>query len=150
MRAVLQRVRDAAVSSSGQTVAEIGPGLLILVGVGREDSSDDALWLARRTASLRLFDDSSGRMALSLEEGVGDALVVSQFTLLASTKKGARPSFHRAAPQERAEELYLLYAHSLSSLIARPIPTGIFGAMMQVSLTNDGPVTIWLDSRARE
>ncbi len=150
MRIVIQRVREAAVVIAGETVASIGPGLMILVGVETGDTEDDARWLAAKTAALRIFDDEAGVMNRSVVEAGGALLAVSQFTLTASTRKGNRPSYYRAAGHELAVPLYERYCDLLAESAARPVARGIFGADMQVSLINDGPVTILIDSRLRE
>ena len=129
---------------------EIGKGLLVLLGVEHEDTGDDVLWLAGKIAQMRIFSDAEGKMNLSVQDIGGGVLVVSQFTLHASTKKGNRPSFIRAARPEIAIPLYEAFIASLQSMLSQPIQCGIFGADMAVSLLNDGPVTIWLDSRAKE
>lgn len=150
MRAVVQRVSRAAVAVEGVSVAEIGPGLLVLLGVATDDSEEDVQWLATKIARMRIFADEAQAMNRSVVEAGGDALVVSQFTLQASTKKGNRPSFIAAARPEEAVPLYESFVERLSLEIGRPVPTGRFGADMQVSLVNDGPVTIVIDSKLRE
>ncbi len=150
MRVLLQRVCEASVSLGSQRHTAIGPGLLILHGVAAEDTPEDLAWLAGKVARLRLFEDEAGVMNRSLVETGGEALVVSQFTLLASTKKGNRPSWLGAARPEVAEPLYEAFARELAAQRGRPVATGVFGADMQVALVNDGPVTIWIDSRNRE
>jgi len=150
MRALIQRVRNASVTIGPDRSAEIGPGLLILLGVGEADDPGDVAWLAPKIARLRLFPDEAGVMNRSLPETGGEALVVSQFTLHASTRKGNRPSYIRAARPEAAIPLYEAFVAALETELGRPVPTGTFGAEMQVALVNDGPVTIWIDSRARE
>lgn len=150
MRAVVQRVSRAAVAVEGVSVAEIGPGLLVLLGVAADDSEEDVQWLATKIARMRIFADEAQAMNRSVVEAGGDALVVSQFTLQASTKKGNRPSFIAAARPEEAVPLYESFVERLSLEIGRPVPTGRFGADMQVSLVNDGPVTIVIDSKLRE
>lgn len=150
MRIVIQRVREAAVAISGETVASIGHGLMILVGVETGDTEDDARWLAAKTAALRIFDDEAGVMNRSVVEAGGALLAVSQFTLTASTRKGNRPSYYRAAGHELAVPLYERYCDLLAESAARPVARGVFGADMQVSLVNDGPVTIIIDSHLRE
>jgi len=150
MRAVVQRVREAAVSISGDVVGRIGPGLVVLVGVEEGDTGADADWLAAKIAQLRIFADDEGRMNRSIAEIGGEALVVSQFTLHASTKKGNRPSFVRAAKPEQAVPLYEHFLAVFEPLVGRPLARGVFAADMQVSLVNDGPVTIIIDSRQRE
>lgn len=129
---------------------EIGPGLVVLVGVAGDDTPDDAAWLAGKIAQQRIFADTQGRMTLSVVERGGGVLVVSQFTLLASTRKGTKPSWHRAAPPEIAVPLYEKFLRCMEECLGRPVATGKFGAMMEVALVNDGPVTLVLDSRLRE
>ncbi len=150
MRAVIQRVSEAAVTVSGQPVASIGRGFLILLGIEAVDDRVDIEWLAGKIANLRVLEDDEGKMNRSLPEIGGGAIVVSQFTLHASTKKGNRPSFLRAAPPDQAEPLYEAFCAALESGLGIPVGRGIFGADMKVSLVNDGPVTIVIDSRARE
>lgn len=150
MRLVIQRVREASVTVDQKEISHIGKGLMILVGVENGDTDKDAEWLAAKTAGLRIFNDGDGVMNLSLSSIDGDALAVSQFTLTASTKKGNRPSYVRAAPHELAIPMYEKYCELLSNLLGKPIKKGIFGADMQVSLVNDGPVTIIIDSRNKE
>ena len=150
MRLVIQRVREAAVDIAGKRVAEIGPGLMVLVGVENGDTEEDARWLAAKTAALRIFDDASGVMNRSVVEAGGGLLAVSQFTLTASTRKGNRPSYIRAAGHELAIPLYERYCELLAEAAGRPVARGVFGADMQVSLINDGPVTIIIDSHLKE
>ncbi|MBC2838955.1 D-aminoacyl-tRNA deacylase [Robiginitalea sp. SC105] len=150
MRAVVQRVREARVSVEGAVVSEIGEGLLVLLGVETGDTRDEMEWLCRKIANLRIFPDSEGQMNRSLLETGGRAIVVSQFTLLAATKKGNRPSYIRAAPPEEAIPLYEAFVALLQELLGLEVGTGEFGADMQVALVNDGPVTICIDSRRRE
>lgn len=150
MRSVLQRVSKARVSVGGSTVGEIGTGLLVLLGVGHDDTDEDARWLAEKIAALRIFEDAEGRMNRSVVDAGGGILVVSQFTLLASTRKGTRPSFNDAAPPEVAVPLYEAFVRHASHALGRPVATGRFGAMMQVELVNDGPVTLVIDSKRRE
>lgn len=147
MRALIQRVTHANVTIEGERVAEIGQGLLVFVGVATDDSPSDVDYLVRKISQLRIFDDEAGVMNLDVRQVGGDVLVVSQFTLQASTRKGNRPSYIGAAGEAVAVPLYELFKTKLSEAIARPIPCGRFGADMQVELVNDGPVTIWLDSR---
>ncbi|MBM3395230.1 MAG: D-tyrosyl-tRNA(Tyr) deacylase [Betaproteobacteria bacterium] len=149
MRLLLQRVTEASVKVDGQVVGRIGAGLLILVGVQASDTEEDILWLARKSANLRIFNDANGVMNLSVKDINGEVLTVSQFTLYASTQKGNRPSYSDAAPPPVAEPLYVRFVRSLESELGRPVETGRFGADMKVSLVNDGPVTLWLDSRKR-
>jgi len=150
MRMLLQRVSNATVTVDRTVVSEIGSGFLILLGIGAGDDEGDIAWLCGKIARMRVFPDEEGKMNHSLLDTGGAALVVSQFTLHASTKKGNRPSFLNSAPPELAEPLYETFCAALSDEIRKPVARGIFGADMQVSLTNDGPVTLWLDSRARE
>ncbi len=145
MRAVLQRVRRAAVRVEGATVGEIGPGLLILLGVGRDDTPETARALAEKAANLRLFDDAEGRMNRSLLETGGASLCVSQFTLYGDCRKGRRPSFDQAAAPEEARLLYETFVESMRALDVH-VETGQFQARMDVELVNDGPVTLLLDS----
>jgi len=150
MRALVQRVREASVAVDGRTVAAIGPGLLVLCGVAPADTDSDRDWLARKIVSLRVFDDDSGVMNRSIVDADGEILAVSQFTLYAATRKGARPSYSAAAPPEIAEPMFLGFVQALERELGKPVPAGVFGAHMQVSLVNDGPVTIWIDTVARE
>ena len=150
MRAVIQRVSSASVTIGGSVRSAIGEGLLILLGVGHEDGQEDIDHLVRKIASLRIFDDDAGVMNRSVADVGGQALVVSQFTLMASTKKGNRPSYIRAAGHEVAVPLYERFCAALSSAIGRPVLTGEFGADMKVALVNDGPVTICIDTKNRE
>ena len=147
MRVVIQRVRSASVEIGGELKSAIGPGLLVLLGIGPDDGAEDIAWLVKKVAGLRIFDDEAGVMNRSVVEVGGEALVVSQFTLMASTKKGNRPSYIGAAGHELAIPLYEAFCAALSEAIGRPVGTGEFGAYMQVSLVNDGPVTICIDSR---
>lgn len=144
MVALLQRVRSAAVDIAGERVAEIAPGLLVLLGVGHDDNENTAAALAKKTAALRIFSDEAGKMNLSVTDIKGEVLVVSQFTLMADTQKGNRPSFVAAAKPELAVPMYEFFVAELGKLLGKEIKTGRFAADMQVSLVNDGPVTIWL------
>ena len=150
MRIVIQRVKKASVSIENKIKSAIGPGLLILVGIEDADTSDDALWLAQKTVGMRIFSDAEGKMNLDLVQAGGELLVVSQFTLHAQTKKGNRPSFIRAARPEKAIPLYEYFIEQLQQLSEKAVRTGTFGAMMDVELINDGPVTIWMDSASKE
>ena len=150
MRAVIQRVKHASVSIGGTTKSAIGPGFLILLGIENADTQEDADWLCRKISGLRVFDDAEGVMNRSITDAGGEALVVSQFTLMASYKKGNRPSYIHAAPPAVAIPLYEYFVAQLQQTLGRPVPTGRFGADMQVSLTNDGPVTIVMDSKNPE
>ena len=150
MRAVIQRVREASVSIAGAERSRVGRGLLVLIGIEETDSNDDIEWLCGKIARLRVFDDDAGVMNRSVVEAGGDILLVSQFTLLASTKKGNRPSYIRAARPETAIPIYEAFHKRLESDAGRPVATGEFGADMQVALVNDGPVTILIDNRVRD
>lgn len=150
MRIVVQRVRSASVSIDGKEVSAIGRGLLVLVGVENGDSEEDMRWLVGKTVGLRIFDDENGVMNRSVLDVGGDVLAVSQFTLTASTKRGNRPSYIRAAGHETAVPLYEKYCEAVSEAIGKPVGRGVFGADMLVSLQNDGPVTIIIDSRLKE
>lgn len=150
MRTVIQRVTSASVSIGGEVVGEIGKGVMLLLGITPEDTQQDADWLVGKVSRLRIFDDANGVMNLSLQDIEGEALVVSQFTLMASYKKGNRPSYIHAAPPAVAIPLYEYFVAQLQQTLGRPVPTGRFGADMQVSLTNDGPVTIVMDSKNPE
>ncbi len=150
MRALIQRVSQASVVINGQVKASIGPGLLILLGIEEVDNEADGDWIGQKIAAMRIFSDVEGKMNLSVQDIGGELLVVSQFTLFASTKKGNRPSFIRAARPDTAIPLYELFVERLQRSSGCPVHTGEFGADMQVGLLNDGPVTIWLDSRQRE
>lgn len=150
MRVVIQRVAEASVSIVGERVSSIGPGLMVLVGVETGDTENDVRYLVSKTAALRVFNDADGVMNRSVVDVDGAILAVSQFTLTASTRKGNRPSYIRAARHETAVPLYGLYCDELARLIGRPVARGVFGADMQVSLVNDGPVTIIIDSRLKE
>lgn len=150
MRVVLQRVSRASVSVEGSVVSKIDRGFLILLGIEEADGSDDLDWLVGKISKMRLFEDDHGKMNLSLADCQGEALVVSQFTLHAATKKGNRPSFLRAARPEQATPLYEEFCERLSSALGKEVGRGIFGAMMAVDLVNDGPVTIVMDSKSRE
>ena len=150
MRAVVQRVSEASVTVAGDVVGRIGRGLLVLVGVERGDAPADADWLAGKIAALRIFADADGKMNLAVRDVGSETLVVSQFTLLADTARGNRPSFVRAARPEEAVPLYEHFAAALGAAVGRPAERGVFAADMRVALVNDGPVTILIDSRRRE
>jgi D-tyrosyl-tRNA(Tyr) deacylase len=150
MRAVVQRVKKASVAIDGNVISEIGPGYLLLLGVETEDSREDIEWLAGKVVRLRVFSDENGAMNKSILDTEGDIIVVSQFTLHASTKKGNRPSFIKAARPEIAVPVYEAFVRELEELIGKKVCTGEFGAMMDVSLVNDGPVTIVVDSKVKE
>jgi len=150
VRAVIQRISQASVAINSQTKAAIGTGLLVLVGVEEADTADDIEWLSGKIVRLRVFPDDQGVMNRSVPEAGGGLLVISQFTLFASTKKGNRPSYSRAARPEAAIPLYDAFVRRLAADLGKPVQTGEFGADMKVSLTNDGPVTIIIDSKIRE
>ena len=150
MRIVLQRVSSASVAVAGCPLGAIGRGYLLLVGVAQGDTADDGAWLAKKIPPLRLFPDETGRLNRTLREVGGEVLVISQFTLLAELAKGTRPSFHRAAPPAEARALYDIFLGQLATALGPESPAiarGEFGADMQVSLVNDGPLTLLLDSR---
>ena len=147
MKIVLQRVQEAKVTIDNKTVGAINKGLLLLLGIGNNDNEDDIDWLIKKVSQLRIFSDKSDRMNLSIQDIDGEVLVISQFTLFANIKKGNRPSYIAAARPETAIPLYELFIQKLGLVITNPIQTGIFGADMQVSLVNDGPVTIIMDSK---
>ena len=150
MRALVQRVREARVTVGGHVSGAIGRGLLVLAGVGGSDTDEDRDWLARKIVQMRIFDDADGVMNLSVGQAGGGILAVSQFTLYASTRKGNRPSWSNAAPPPVAQPAFDAFVHSLAHELGGHVATGVFGAYMDVALVNDGPVTIWLDSRARD
>jgi D-tyrosyl-tRNA(Tyr) deacylase len=148
MRLVIQRVREASVTVEGTITGQIGPGLLVLVGCAPTDDEAALSWLVRKLVALRIFNDDNGQMNRSVRDVGGEILAVSQFTLLADARKGNRPSYTGAAPPAVAEPLYQRFVALVAQELGRPVPTGIFGADMQVRLLNDGPVTIVLDSPA--
>ena len=150
MRVVIQKVTQASVSIENQAVASIDKGLLVLVGIEDGDTNEDIAWLSSKIVNLRVFDDDNGVMNLSVKEVEGEVLIVSQFTLYASTKKGNRPSYIKAARPEVAIPIYEAFIKQVESLLGKRVPTGQFGAMMQVSLCNDGPVTILIDTKNKE
>ncbi|MGH7997189.1 MAG: D-aminoacyl-tRNA deacylase [Opitutaceae bacterium] len=150
MRAVIQRVAKARVEIGGECCGEIGLGLVVFLGVARDDAECDCEWLGEKIAALRIFPDEGGRMNRSICESGGGALVVSQFTLLASLAKGTRPSFNAAAKAETAAPLYEAFLARLAAALGRPVAAGRFGADMKIALVNDGPVTILLDSKRRD
>jgi len=149
MRQLIQRVKEASVSIDGREVARIGKGFLVLLGVTHDDTEEDLEYLAQKLTKIRLFDDAEGVMNLDVQQVGGDVLVVSQFTLLASTRKGNRPSYIAAAPEAVSRPMYERFVQRVEALTGRKVATGEFGADMQVSLTNDGPVTVWMDSKQR-
>ncbi|MBQ7041620.1 MAG: D-tyrosyl-tRNA(Tyr) deacylase [Muribaculaceae bacterium] len=150
MRLVIQRVKEASVEIGGELHSSIGAGLMVLVGVAEGDTIDDARWLAAKTIAMRIFDDEAGVMNRSVADVEGEVLAVSQFTLNASTKKGNRPSYIHAAGHDVAIPLYDAYCDMITEGLGRPTKKGVFGADMQVTLVNDGPVTIIIDSKLRE
>ena len=150
MRAVIQRVSEASVVVEDEKVANIQQGLLVLLGIEIEDTKEDADWLANKISALRILSDSEGKMNNSILDVDGDVIVVSQFTLHAKTKKGNRPSYIKSARPEQAIPLYELFKEELSQLIGKKVQSGVFGADMQVSLVNDGPVTIIIDTKNKE
>lgn len=150
MKIVIQRVKHASVTIEGKVKSSIGKGYLILIGVCTEDTEEDAQWLVKKIVGLRVFDDENGVMNLSIQDVGGDILVVSQFTLMASYKKGNRPSWIKAAPHHISIPLYERFCELLSAAQGKPIGTGEFGAMMDVELLNDGPVTICMDTKNKE
>jgi D-tyrosyl-tRNA(Tyr) deacylase len=150
MRAVIQRVSRASVTIDERIKSEIGPGLLVLTGIEEADNESDVEWLCNKIIQLRIFNDSNNKMNLSVQETGGSILVISQFTLHAMTRKGNRPSYIRAASPEKAIPLYNSFVNRLSRLLGKEIGTGEFGAMMQIELVNDGPVTIIIDTKEKE
>ncbi|MGB8490287.1 MAG: D-aminoacyl-tRNA deacylase [Bacteroidales bacterium] len=150
MRTVIQRVSRASVTINGLKKSEIGKGLLVLAGIEDNDDETDVVWLSSKIVQLRIFADMNDIMNLSVQEINGSIMVISQFTLHAKTKKGNRPSYIKAAHHDKAIPLYEKFTETLSTLLGRPVATGEFGAMMQVELINDGPVTIIIDSKDRE
>ncbi len=150
MRAVVQRVIEASVTVEEERISEMGPGLLILLGVEVGDGNEEVDWLARKVAQLRIFPDEQGKMNRSVVEKGGGVIVVSQFTLHASTRKGNRPSFLKAADPVVSQPIYEKFCEAMVAELGKPVGRGIFGADMKVALVNDGPVTILIDSRARE
>ncbi len=150
MRLLIQRVREASVTIEGEVRSQIGQGLLVLVGIEEADGDEDIEWLAGKLLRLRIFDDEQGVMNLDVQQVGGELLIVSQFTLFASTRKGNRPSYIRSAGEAISRPLYERFVRRVEELSGRAVGTGEFGADMQVTLVNDGPVTIWIDSRNRE
>lgn len=150
MRVVIQRVSEASVSIDNAIYSKIGKGLVVLAGIEADDKLEDIIWLAGKIVNMRIFADSRGLMNKSLCDVMGEALIVSQFTLFASTKKGNRPFFIRAAPPEFAAIMFEIFCNQVSKELSRPVKTGIFAADMKVSLINDGPVTITMDTAVKE
>lgn len=150
MRLLIQRVKEASVTIDGELHSQIGQGLLVFVGVGMDDGEEDIEYLAGKLSRLRIFDDAEGVMNLDVRQIDGQVLVVSQFTLQAATRKGNRPSYIKAAPEAVSKPLYERFTRRVEELLGREVPTGVFGADMKVALVNDGPVTIWMDSKNKE
>jgi len=150
MRIVIQRVSNSSVTVNGKVVGAIDNGVMVLLGVTHEDNEQDATWLSKKLCSMRLFRDENDKMNLSVKEVAGEVLVVSQFTLFASTKKGTRPSFMNAAAPEKAEVLYEFFKRSIENELGKQVQSGVFGEDMKLSVENDGPVTITLDSKNKE
>lgn len=150
MRLLIQRVKRASVNIAGEEFSKIGKGLLVLVGIEEADSQEDIDWLTGKLCRLRIFDDEQGVMNLDVQQVGGDVMVVSQFTLHASTKKGNRPSYFKAAAEAISRPMYERFVESVKSALGKDVATGSFGADMQVELINDGPITIWIDSKNRE
>lgn len=150
MRLLIQRVTEARCHIRGEVFSKIGKGLVVLVGVGNDETDEDIAWLTKKLVQLRIFDDEAGVMNLSVEDIAGDIMIVSQFTLHALTKKGNRPSWIKAAPEAISKPLYEKFVQSVETALGKCVATGEFGADMKIELTNDGPVTIWIDSKNRE
>lgn len=150
MRILLQRVTEAKCRIEGEVFSQIGRGLVVLVGIGNDESDEDIAWLTKKLVQLRIFDDSEGVMNLSVQDVSGEVMIISQFTLHAMTKKGNRPSWIKAAPESISRPLYESFVQSVEQALGRKVATGCFGADMKIELTNDGPVTIWIDSKNRE
>lgn len=150
MRILIQRVTEARCHIGGEVFSEIGKGLVVLVGIGNDETDEDIAWLTKKLVQLRIFDDEAGVMNLSVEDVAGEVMIISQFTLHAMTKKGNRPSWIKAAPEAISKPTYESFIHSVESALRRGVAKGVFGADMKIELTNDGPVTIWIDSKNRE
>jgi len=150
MRVVLQRVSSASVAIDGIEKSRIGWGLLLLLGIEHGDTEDDIVWLCKKIAALRIFSDEAGLMNLSVQDIAGELLVISQFTLHASTRKGNRPSYSKAARPDFAKPVYESFITTVESILGHSVATGVFGAHMEISLVNDGPVTLFLDTKNRE
>ncbi len=150
MRLLIQRVTEARCRIGGEVHSAIGRGLVVLVGIGNNETREDIEWLTKKLVQLRIFDDEAGVMNLSVQDIAGEVMVVSQFTLHAMTKKGNRPSWIKAAPEAISKPLYEEFVASVERALERSVATGVFGADMQIELINDGPVTIWIDSKNRE
>ena len=150
MRLLIQRVTEARCHIEGKVFSEIGKGLVVFVGVGHDETPEDLEWLTKKLVQLRIFDDAEGVMNCSVQDVEGDVMLVSQFTLHAMTKKGNRPSWIKAAPEAISKPLYEEFVAKVEVALGRKVATGSFGADMKIELTNDGPVTIWIDSKNRE
>ena len=150
MRVLVQRVSKSSVSVNGQLIASIGNGMMLLVGFEESDTSEDIAWMTAKLCKLRIYDDSNGVMNLSIQDVDGELIIVSQFTLHAQTKKGSRPSYIKAARPEQAIPLYQEFISAMEKELGKPVQTGEFGAEMMVELVNDGPVTIWIDTKNKE
>lgn len=150
MRAVIQRVSEAAVAVEGKERGRIGQGLLVFLGVGQDDTEEDAVWLARKIPGIRIFDDGAGQMNRSVADVGGGVLVISQFTLFGNLRKGTRPSFNHAAPPALAVPLYETFLKELEAALGKPVPRGVFGACMDIPARNDGPVTLFLDTHNKD
>lgn len=150
MRLLIQRVLNASVTIDGKEHSRIGKGLLVLVGIENSDTAEDIEWLTGKLLRLRIFDDENGVMNLDVQQTEGEIMVVSQFTLFASTKKGNRPSYIRSAPEAVSRPMYEKFVAAVEAASGKKVATGVFGADMKVALTNDGPVTIWIDSHNKE
>lgn len=150
MRVLIQRVTEAKCHIDGEVFSHIGKGLVVLVGIGNDETKEDVEWLTKKLVQLRIFDDNEGVMNLSVQDIEGEVMVVSQFTLHAMTKKGNRPSWIKAAPEAISKPLYEAFVDSIEHSLGRGVATGRFGADMKIELINDGPVTIWIDSKNRE
>ena len=150
MRLLIQRVTEGRCRIEGEVHSQIGKGLVVFVGIGNDETEEDIAWLTKKLVQLRIFDDSEGVMNLSVQDIAGKVMIVSQFTLHAMTKKGNRPSWIKAAPEAISRPLYEAFVSSVEQALGRTVATGSFGADMQIELTNDGPVTIWIDSKNRE
>lgn len=150
MRLLIQRVTEARCRIDGKIYSEIGQGFVVLVGVGNDETKENIEWLTKKLVQLRIFDDHEGIMNLSIQDISGDIMIVSQFTLHAMTKKGNRPSWIKAAPESISKPIYEEFVASVEQSLGRSVSTGVFGADMKIELINDGPVTIWIDSKNRE
>ena len=150
MRLLIQRVTGAKCHIGGEVFSQIGKGLVVLVGIGNDETVEDLEWLTKKLVQLRIFDDEAGVMNLSVQDVEGDVMIISQFTLHALTKKGNRPSWIKAAPEAISKPLYEAFAHSVEQSLGKSVAMGSFGADMKIELINDGPVTIWIDSKNRE